>query len=123
MEPVAPEIASPRHDGCASSSSRRGGSTESVMTDAKSLIDGLIEWFETNDVAEKRRLLLDAGARTDALVPVLLRGEGLEWETTSFDITPISFCRAGLMRQAHRDEGTIELFMIPVFTRGGRASG
>jgi hypothetical protein len=31
-------------------------------------------------------------------------GEGFEWETTFFDVTPVSYAQLGLMPQVHRKE-------------------
>lgn len=53
------------------------------------------------------RLLLDAGARTDVRLAGLNWGKGYEWETTFFDVTPISFAQMGLMPQVHRSENDI----------------
>jgi Ankyrin repeats (3 copies) len=50
------------------------------------------------------RLLLDAGARTDVRVAGLTWGRGYEWETTVFDVTPISYAQMGLLPQMHRRE-------------------
>ena len=50
------------------------------------------------------RLLLAAGARTDVRVPGLTWGKGYAWETTFFDVTPISYAQLGLLPQVHRNE-------------------
>ena len=50
------------------------------------------------------RVLLAAGARTDLRLPSLTWGRGFDWETTLFDVTPISYCQAGLLPQMHRRE-------------------
>jgi hypothetical protein len=52
-------------------------------------------------------LLLDAGADVDVRLRGLVWGEGLEWETVVFDITPISYAQCGLYRQFHRNEKDI----------------
>jgi hypothetical protein len=52
-------------------------------------------------------LLLNAGADVDVRLRGLVWGEGLEWETVVFDITPISYAQCGLYRQFHRDEKDI----------------
>jgi hypothetical protein len=49
-------------------------------------------------------LLLDAGADVDVRLRGLVWGDGLEWETVVFDVTPISYAQCGLYRQFHRDE-------------------
>jgi ankyrin repeat protein len=48
------------------------------------------------------RLLLDAGAKTDVHVAGITWGRGFEWETTCFDVTPISYAQLGLLPQMHR---------------------
>jgi ankyrin repeat protein len=53
------------------------------------------------------RLLLSAGARTDIRLAGIAWGKGYEWETTFFDVTPISYAQLGLMPQVHRNEGEI----------------
>src|SRR5687768_1539733 len=52
-------------------------------------------------------LLLDAGGDVDVRLRGLVWGEGLEWETVVFDVTPISYAQCGLYRQFHRDEKDI----------------
>lgn len=53
------------------------------------------------------RELLAAGAHTDVRLPSLTWGRGFEWETTLFDVTPISYCQAGLLPQFHRKEADV----------------
>ena len=50
------------------------------------------------------RLLLATGARSDVRLAGITWGKGYEWETTFFDVTPISFARMGLLPQVHRSE-------------------
>jgi hypothetical protein len=50
------------------------------------------------------RLLLAAGARTDLRLAGITWGKGYAWETTFFDVTPISYAQMGLMPQMHRSE-------------------
>src|SRR5579862_7643415 len=50
------------------------------------------------------RLLLEAGARTNILLPGITWGKGFEWETTCFDVTPITYAQFGLLRQMQRTE-------------------
>lgn len=50
------------------------------------------------------RLLLDAGARSDILLPGITWGKGFEWETTCFDVTPVSYAQLGLLPQMQRSE-------------------
>ncbi len=53
------------------------------------------------------RLLLSAGSRTDLQLSGLVWGKGYEWESTFFDVTPISYAQMGLMPQVHRIETEI----------------
>jgi hypothetical protein len=53
------------------------------------------------------QLLLDAGARTDVRIAGLTWGQGFAWETTLFDLTPLSYAQFGLLPQVHRDERDI----------------
>jgi hypothetical protein len=53
------------------------------------------------------RLLLDAGARTDVRLAGITWGKGYEWDTTFFDVTPISYAQMGLFPQVHRNEHEI----------------
>jgi ankyrin repeat protein len=57
-----------------------------------------------NRSAPVMRLLLDAGARTDILLPGIVWGAGFPWETTCFDVTPVSYAQLGLLRQMQRTE-------------------
>ena len=60
-----------------------------------------------NRSAPLMRLLLDAGADPGVRLPGLTWGKGMEWETTMFDVTPISYAQFGLLPQVHRDERDI----------------
>jgi ankyrin repeat protein len=53
------------------------------------------------------RLLLAAGAGPDVRLAGITWGKGYDWETTFFDVTPISYAQMGLMPQVHRREGDI----------------
>lgn len=57
-----------------------------------------------NRSAPVMRLLLEAGARTDILLPGIVWGQGFAWETTCFDVTPISYAQLGLLPQMQRTE-------------------
>ncbi len=52
-------------------------------------------------------LLCDAGAETDLRLKALVWGRGFEWETTIFDVTPMSYAQCGLYSQFSRAEGYI----------------
>src|SRR5436190_16978076 len=53
------------------------------------------------------RLLLAAGAKADVHLAGITWGKGYEWETTCFDVTPISYAQMGLLPQVHRSERDI----------------
>ena len=57
-----------------------------------------------NMAAPIMRLLLNAGASTDVRLPGITWGKGFEWETTCFDVTPLSYAQLGLLPQMHRSE-------------------
>jgi ankyrin repeat protein len=52
-------------------------------------------------------LLVDAGADLDLRLKGLVWGRGFDWETTVFDVTPMSYAQCGLYRQFHRREEDI----------------
>jgi ankyrin repeat protein len=60
-----------------------------------------------NRSAPVMHLLLDAGAQCDVLLPQLTWGEGYEWVTPCFDVTPISYAQLGLLRQMQRSEAHV----------------
>jgi Ankyrin repeat len=66
------------------------------------------------------RLLLEAGARPDVRLAGLHWGKGFEWETTFFDVTPISFAHLGLLPQVHRDEREIFANIALLLQAAGR---
>jgi ankyrin repeat protein len=53
------------------------------------------------------RLLLEAGANPSVRLAGITWGVGFDWETTFFDVTPVSFAQLGLMPQVHRRERDI----------------
>ncbi len=57
-----------------------------------------------NRSAPVMQLLLDAGARTDIQLCGITWGKGFAWETTCFDVTPISYAQLSLLPQMHRTE-------------------
>lgn len=62
-------------------------------------VNSLFNWS-----APVMQRLLDAGARTDVLLHGLHWGQGYEWHTVFFDVTPVSYAQLGLMPQMHRKE-------------------
>jgi Ankyrin repeats (many copies) len=67
------------------------------------------------------RLLLDAGARTGIRLAGITWGRGFEWETTCFDVTPISYAQLGLLPQMHRLEQDIYDNITLMLAASGRA--
>jgi hypothetical protein len=53
------------------------------------------------------RLLLGAGADPGVRLAGITWGKGFAWETTCFDVTPVSYAQLGLMPQVHRRERDI----------------
>jgi hypothetical protein len=74
-----------------------------------------------NHAAPILRLLLRAGARTDVLLRGIAWGKGFEWETTLFDVTPVSYAQFGLLPQVHRSERDIYDNIRLLLEAGGRA--
>lgn len=66
------------------------------------------------------RLLLDAGARCDVQLRGITWGKGFDWETTVFDVTPISYAQSGLLPQMHRDERDIYANIRRLLAASGR---
>ncbi len=66
------------------------------------------------------KLLLNAGAKVDVTVAGLTWGKGFEWETTLFDITPVSYAQCGLLPQLHRDAHDIYANIKLLLAAGGR---
>jgi len=60
-----------------------------------------------NRSAPIMKMLLQAGARSDVQVRGITWGKGFEWETTLFDLSPISYAQFGLLPQVHRKESDI----------------
>jgi ankyrin repeat protein len=90
-------------------------------------LDGHTPLFHTvnsnrNRSAPVMEVLLEAGARTDVLLPGLVWGRGFEWETTLFDVTPVSYAQAGCLPQMHRDERDIARNVRRLLAAGGRAA-
>jgi hypothetical protein len=65
-------------------------------------------------------LLLEAGAKPDVRLAGITWGKGFEWETTMFDVTPISYAQFGLLPQVHRKESEIYAIIKRLLTASGR---
>ena len=65
-------------------------------------------------------LLLEAGARPDVRLQGITWGKGFEWETTCFDVTPISYAQLGLLPQVHRREQDIYANITRLLAASGR---
>lgn len=57
-----------------------------------------------NRSAPIMRLLVQSGADCQRMVQGVHWGQGYSWETTFFDVTPISYAQLGLLPQVHRRE-------------------
>lgn len=67
------------------------------------------------------RMLLDAGAKADITLSGITWGRGFEWETTVFDVTPISYAQCGLLPQMHRNERDIYDNIAALLAAAGRS--
>lgn len=96
-----------------------------AFTDAHGL-NGHTPLFHTvnsshNHAAPVMRLLLDAGARADVALRGITWGRGFEWETTLFDMTPVSYAQCGLLPQVHRSAHDIYDNIRALLTAAGRS--
>ena len=67
------------------------------------------------------KMLLHAGARSDLALAGITWGKGFEWETTLFDVTPVSYAQFGLLPQVHRKERDISENIRLLVEAAGRA--
>lgn len=74
-----------------------------------------------NRSAPLMRLLLAAGARADLQLQGITWGKGFEWETTCFDVTPISYAQLGLLPQMQRTEQDCYANVTELLQASGRA--
>ena len=74
-----------------------------------------------NRSAPVMHLLLDAGARTDVQLQGITWGKGFEWETTCFDMTPVSYAQLGLLPQMQRTEQACYENVRALLLAAGRA--
>lgn len=66
------------------------------------------------------RLLVDAGADTRIRIDGIHWGTGYLWETTFYDVTPVSYAQMGLMPQVHRKERDVYSNITVLLQRAGR---
>lgn len=90
----------------------RGADPNAVAATDPHGSDGHTPIFHTVNSLKNRgqsvmKLLLGAGAKVDIRLPSLVWGRGFEWETTFFDVTPISFAQMGLLPQVTRSESDV----------------
>jgi len=67
------------------------------------------------------QLLLGAGARSDVGIPGITWGKGFEWETTCFDVTPVSYAQLGLLPQMNRRDRDIYANVRSLLEAAGRS--
>ena len=68
-------------------------------------------------------LLVDKGANIDIRVQAIAWGRGFDWETTLFDVTPLSYAQMGLLPQFHRrPEQIYDVISYLYRRRHGRAA-
>ncbi len=88
-------------------------------------LNGHTPLFHTVNSAHNRSaplldLLLTAGATVDIRLQGITWGKGFEWETTCFDVTPISYAQMGLLPQVHRREQDIYANIRRLLEASGR---
>jgi hypothetical protein len=66
------------------------------------------------------RLLLGSGARPDVHLRGITWGKGFDWETTCFDVTPVSYAQLGLLPQMHRGEKDCFANVVELLRASGR---
>lgn len=88
-------------------------------------LNGHTALFHTVNTNQNRsepimQLLLAAGAQADIQLAGLHWGQGYEWETTFFDVTPLSYTQLGLLPQMHRREADIYSNLKQLLAASGR---
>jgi len=64
--------------------------------------------------------ILVASEKSDIALRGITWGKGFEWETTLFDVTPVSYAQFGLLPQVHRSERDIYNNITLLFGAAGR---
>lgn len=62
-------------------------------------------------------LLVEKGANIDIRIKALSWGRGFDWETTVFDVTPLSYAQMGLLPQFHRNPAEIYDIVSYLYSR------
>jgi ankyrin repeat protein len=73
-----------------------------------------------NRSAPVMRLLLAAGARPDVQLRGITWGRGFDWETTCFDVTPVSYAQLGLLPQMQRTQRDSYANVVELLRASGR---
>ena len=73
-----------------------------------------------NRAAPLLHALLAAGATPDVRLQGITWGKGFDWETTCFDVTPISYAQLGLLPQMHRRDEHIHANIKRLLEASGR---
>jgi hypothetical protein len=105
---------------------KRGADLEARASVDENGLNGHTPIFHTvnsndNRAAPVLQLLLEAGARPDVRLEGITWGKGFEWETTFFDVTPISYAQLGLLPQVHRRERDTYANIKRLLKAAGRA--
>lgn len=103
----------------------RGSEVESRAAYDEHGLNGHTPIFHTVNSAWNRsapllEMLLSAGARPDVRLEGITWGKGFEWETTCFDVTPISYAQLGLLPQMHRGETDVYTNVERLLRAAGR---
>jgi hypothetical protein len=104
---------------------KRGADLEARASVDKHGLNGHTPIFHTVNSNDNRsapvlELLLKAGARPDVRLEGITWGKGFEWETTLFDVTPISYAQLGLLPQVHRGERDTYANIVRLLKAAGR---
>jgi hypothetical protein len=105
---------------------KRGADLEARASVDEHGLNGHTPIFHTVNSNDNRsapvlQLLLEAGARPDVRLEGITWGKGFEWETTFFDVTPISYAQLGLLPQVHRRERDTYANIKRLLKAAGRA--